>query len=321
MTGSISGAISGYKSAQNQYSAMALAYRSWLHSLYAGMVCYMRDPHSSGGISPSMALWLFQTQLMPTATNGMEYNLEEENYALQAAGDIRTQTTGVQNTFNRIIHDIENNISTASIGPHGTHITGPKSLANALSHQLQSLSHMLANPSLALIMGSGNLNDLQGFVNGIERLLSGSGGIQQTVSTIIHSYLTTFVCHKSRVTIFFPPNGRGQPVHISWVTTYNRTIHTTTHVTHEWTGGGAYAVLRRAYSQAATGGQGLPTVFSDIQGNFNNMNQSVSGVSSYIQTQMQYLNQNLQQYFSVYSNFFSDYNTLNSYIVSKSIGS
>lgn len=83
-------------------------------------------------------------------------------------------------------------------------------------------------------------------------------------------------------------------------------------------GSKTYNVLKSMYNAAVNQGQSVPTGLNTIQSNYQNMNQSVSGVSSYIQTQLNFLNQNLQQYFSAYSNFFSDFNTLASYIVSKS---
>lgn len=86
------------------------------------------------------------------------------------------------------------------------------------------------------------------------------------------------------------------------------------------TGKVIYSNIANLINQATSQGTGVPTQLTTIQSNFNNLNQSVSGVSSYIQTQMNYLNQNLQQYLSVYNNFFSSYNTLNGYIVSKSAG-
>lgn len=84
------------------------------------------------------------------------------------------------------------------------------------------------------------------------------------------------------------------------------------------TGKDIYSNLNKMMSGATKNGQTLPSSFNQITSNFNNLNQTVSGVSSYIQTQMQYLNQNLQQYFSVYNNFFSDFSSLNAYIVNKS---
>lgn len=84
------------------------------------------------------------------------------------------------------------------------------------------------------------------------------------------------------------------------------------------TGSRIYSHMNWLMKQAPSQGAGLPTQLNTVQSNINNMNQSVSGVSSYIQTQMNYLNQNLQQYLSVYSQFFSSYNTLNGYITSKS---
>jgi hypothetical protein len=322
VTQGIPSAICNYKSAAKAYAAAASDYCKWVLSLYQAVLCFDKNPHALGAISPSVALWVFQTQCMPTATNGMEYNLEEENAALQVANAIRSQVTGLQNIYNRIINDIEHNISGPSTLAHGTVVTGPKSLAQELEQDLKQFSTLLQNPSLAEIMGSGNLGDLQGYIKNIENLLKGQPGLHQTVSNIFHSKITTYVCHRSRVSIFINPGtGRGWPVHISWVTTYKQTVHTTSHITHKWEeAGGPYSALKSAYSQAVNAGQQVPGVFSDVTSNFSNLNQSVSGVSSYIQTQMNYLNQNLQQFFSVYNNFFSDYNTLNSYIVSKTVG-
>lgn len=315
MTMGIPSAVHNYESAQRAYSTAAKDYREWVQSLYVGVVCYLRDPHAPGAISPSLALWLFQTQLMPTATNGMEYNLEEENTALQVSDAIRSQVTGIQNTFNRIINDIEKNISTATVLSHGTVVTGPKSLAQKLQQQLNNFSQLISSPSLAVIMGASNLNDYKGYIKDISLNLFGGN---ESMATHWTSHLTIH----SRHCQYIPPVGRRTSTNkgywTHWSTQHVTTIYHSANK-HEWIG--IYTNLLNIWNQAASEGQTVSENFNGINSDFSNLNQSVSGVSSYIQTQMQYLNQNLQQYFSVYNNFFSDYNTLNSYIVSKSIGS
>lgn len=315
MTMGIPSAIHNYDSAQKAYSTAAKNYRDWVQSLYVGVICFMRDPHAPGAISPSLALWLFQTQLMPTATNGMEYNLEEENTAIQVSDAVRSQVTGIQNTFNRIINDIEKGISTPSVLSHGTVVTGPKSLAQKLSQQLKNFSQLISTPSLAVIMGASNLNDYKGYIKDISLNLYGGN---QNIASHWNSYQTIHSYHQT----FVPPVGRrtstnkGHWTH--WSTQHVTTIH---HSANKQAWVGIYSNLLTMWNQAAKQGQTVSENFTGINSDFSNLNQSVSGVSSFIQTQMQYLNQNLQQYFSIYNNFFSDYNTLNSYIVSKSIGS
>lgn len=71
------------------------------------------------------------------------------------------------------------------------------------------------------------------------------------------------------------------------------------------------------YQQAMSAGEPVPPEVNSLTTAFNNLNQSVSGMSSTIQTQMQYYQQNLQQFFAIYKSVFDDYSTLNSYIISK----
>lgn len=60
------------------------------------------------------------------------------------------------------------------------------------------------------------------------------------------------------------------------------------------------------------------TVFQNITSDFTSMNQSVSGISSQIQAQMSYLNQSIQQYFSVYKSMMDSEVNLSSYIIQHS---
>lgn len=71
------------------------------------------------------------------------------------------------------------------------------------------------------------------------------------------------------------------------------------------------------YQNALNSGDPVPPEVNMISTAFNNLNQSVSGMSTTTQTQMQYLQQNLQQFFAIYKSIFDDYSNLNSYIISK----
>jgi hypothetical protein len=315
VTQGIPSAICNYKSAAKAYAAAASDYCKWVLSLYQAVLCFDKNPHALGAISPSVALWVFQTQCMPTATNGMEYNLEEENAALQVANAIRSQVTGLQNIYNRIINDIEHNISGPSTLSHGTVVTGPKSLAQELEQDLKQFSTLLQNPSLAEIMGSGNLSNLQGYLKDISLNFYGGNETQVThwsTTQTVHSRFCQWVPHRGA----WDSTNRGHWTHWS-----RQHLSHTKHSANKNQWVGIYTHLLDIYTSVTQNGGQVPSTFNSITSDFNNLNQSVSGVSSYIQTQMNYLNQNLQQFFSVYNNFFSDYNTLNSYIVSKTVGS
>jgi hypothetical protein len=77
-----------------------------------------------------------------------------------------------------------------------------------------------------------------------------------------------------------------------------------------------YYAMYGCYRVATNNGQPVPEQFNQISSSFSGATQSVSGLSSSIQAQIQYLNQNLQQYFGIYKSFFDDYSNLSSYIVS-----
>lgn len=57
------------------------------------------------------------------------------------------------------------------------------------------------------------------------------------------------------------------------------------------------------------------TVFQEMTTDFTSMNQSVSGISSQIQAQMSYLNQAIQQYYSVYKSMMDSQANLTQYVV------
>lgn len=319
MTSSISSAICHYKSAHTEYSLMAYDYRVWIHSLYAGMVCFLKDPHATGAISPSMCLWLFQTQLMPTATSGMEYNLEEENSALEVSNGIRSLISQTQNNFNTCVGTIEQT--------HGI-TANAIAAAQRLSQDLKSISNLIKNHSLTVVMGASNVQDLLGFLSTLKANVYGSAITVNNPSHVVCRGVTHLSFYTRAVTLYtyvsFPIN-HTEPkgvTYMRWPTFGNFPWCRNVCINHYTTQRkGIYTNLKSNINQAMNNGISPSEIFTNVQSSFSNLNQSVSGVSSFIQSQMQYLNQNLQQYFSVYNNFFSDYNTLNSYIVSKSVGS
>lgn len=301
---------------------MALDYRQWIHSLYAGMVCFLKDPHAVGAISPSMCLWLFQTQLMPTATSGMEYNLAEENSALEVSNGIRSLISQTQSDFNTCVGTIE---QTKGITANAI------AAAKRLSQDLQSISNLIKNHSLTVVMGASNVQDLLGFLSTLKDNLYGSVATYNHVTHTVSKGVTHIIVHTTQnVTVYTNINITFPPIHTRMpVTVMHERISLSLSI--PWCRVNSinvpyearrpiYCHLKSNINQAINNGVPPSEIFTNVQSSFSNMNQSVSGVSSFIQTQMQYLNQNLQQYFSIYNNFFSDYNTLNSYIVSKSVG-
>lgn len=240
--------IANWRSAQLQYMSCVQDYKTELASL----VALARSGHAAE------ALWLFQLQLMPLATQSCEYQMEQESDALNIANTIRAQITSIQNDYNQAISDIEAGQNTAAAA----------AAAGSMMHGLSDLKSILKINGMTAILGRSNISGMNGYISNVRWQLLG----------------------------YNKPNAG-------------------------LTGSYVYNELQQYYNQAVLNGQSVPPIFNELNSNFTNLNQSVSGVSSYIQTQMQYLNQNLQQYFSIYGNFFQDYNTLNSYIVSKSVGS
>lgn len=104
----------------------------------------------------------------------------------------------------------------------------------------------------------------------------------------------------------------------SQINNFNSFIKSITNNMNGANGTRAYSNLKHLYSNIQKQGGIMPPAFNNITTNFDNLNQSVSGISSTIQSQMQTLNQNLQQYFGIYKSFFDDFSQLNSYIISRS---
>ncbi len=210
------------------------------------------------GMSPGLALWLFQTRCMPDATNSCEAQIKLEADALNVANCIRNDITNAQNDWNQVV---------ALLGKpnNGTgYINGTK-----MYFDLSKLEHDLHIPGMTKILGGSNIQSLSGFI--------------QTIKTNVE-----------------PPPG--------------------------W-GGAYYDIFNYCeglYSQAipirpipGTAPGPLPPQFATVTQSFNSLNQSVSGISSSIQAQMQYLNQSLQQYFGIYKSFFDSYSQFSSYIINK----
>ena len=158
---------------------------------------------------------------------------------------------------------------------------------------LEQIRKDLAHAGMTQILGASNLKNIVGYVSSIE------GNPQK------------FVC-------------RWAPYTRSWISIPSGMRHPGQfpHWTYKWTNmkfpvPGLYSQYASKYNAAVKSGQPPDQVFSLTTSSFNNLNQSVSGISSSIQAQMQYLNQNLQQYFGIYKSFFDSYSQLSSYIVNK----
>jgi hypothetical protein len=178
--------------------------------------------------------------------------------------------------------------------------------ANAIRNQITQAQNDY-NSALALAEGPNRAGHTASACQAAKNMYSALGA----VSNLIHNFNLTKMMGASAVADI-----QGYIKNIS-----NNINPNPNHAPRNHTGSRIYNYLVTLINQATVNGQAVPPQFNLITSNFNNLNQSVSGVSSYIQTQMNYLNQNMQQYLSVYNNFFTDFNTLNAYIVSKSSSS
>ena len=285
--------INAYNSINNQYLEMNALYASDLKSLVAWM---KQDPTHRAG----EALWRFQMWVMPDATQSCEYHMALEADALNIANTIRNDITNAQNDYN----NVENNII-------GKNTAAAKSAANQLSNDLKKLSQDLGAHGLTKIIGVTGLSTLKNYLSNIKENIHGD----MKQSRVSH-YVTTGYTHISWTSVVVVGRDDYYTVHKSRLSPYQKSG-----ITHVKTSGpgGIYTYLNYVYSQATkAGSNSIPPAFSNITSGFNNLNQSVSGISSTIQAQMQYLNNNLQQFFGIFKSFFDDFSQLSSYITQKS---
>jgi hypothetical protein len=264
--------------------------------------------------NPCLAFWIFQTQCLPATTQSSEYQMQLESDALDIATFIRNSITNAQNAYNTLISDIENGYINNG-APPGT--PNAVTAAHELSTGLNQISSDLHIKNMTKILGGSNLSTIEGFIQMIRS--NAQGNVSSFNQTVWHTLFTTTVCWNggwswadgvAKVTkgpgknchTIHPP--KGESAQVVQVPGINNA--------------GFLTYLEGIYQRSIANGQPLPGAFSNITSGFNGAVQSVSGISSNIQAQMQYLNQNLQQYFGIYKSIFDDYSNLTSYIVSKS---
>jgi hypothetical protein len=257
--------------------------------------------------NPGLALWLFQTQCMPMATQSCQYSMQKEADALNIANELRNAISNVQNAYNNVINDIENGNSGQGVQD-----------AAALSNALKKLSGLVNNTDISQILSKSNISTINGFIKTISGALYGPPAWQhrQTVDTSPHQTLK----HSVWQTWSWEPDGTGGLTQYTYTTSRSwntMTTHPVTKTICYYDNGGIYDTLKSFYNEAVKNGQPVPPQFTTITSNFNQLNQMISGVSSSIQMQMQYLNQNLQQFFGIYKSFFDDYSQLSSYVIQK----
>ena len=274
----IPSSIQDWASTNKAYQSIIQDYKTELQSILAAM-------RSTGAnhMSPGLALWLFQTRCMPDATNSCETEMKLQAVSLNIANALRNDITNAQNDYNTMIQDIEKGDA-----------AGGQAAGNKMWEDLEKIRKDLAYPGMTKILGASNLKNLIGYVSSIE-------GNPINFQTQWVPYTKSWVSNGGG-----NRNPEKHGGHWSYKWTYMRFPIPP-----------LYNQYASAYCAAVKSGQPPDQVFSLTTSSFNNLNQSVSGISSSIQAQMQYLNQNLQQYFGIYKSFFDSYSQLSSYIVNK----
>lgn len=294
--------------------SLAQGISNWyrIHDLISGAKTgYSKDVHSiwvcmsQGSLSPADALWRYQTQAMPLATQYFEYEGAIEATALGIANILRQNITDAQSNFNSLVQKIEQGDGGQSFA------AGLKSALDQLKADLNvRVSADGKQRGLTYILGSGVIKNLSNFV-------------QNLLNPIQHA--TTMVCYSIRksVTHFHLQTkvsiSDGSKSTTTTIYNWSMAVTRSTRVTKskEVVSAGFYSYFDYEYKNAVEEGQPVSQIFGTFVSNFNNLNQSVSGISSAIQAQMQYLNNNLQEYLGVYKHFMDDYANLSTYIVNK----
>lgn len=272
------------------------AYHKDVNSIYVCM--------SQGSLSPANALWRFQTQALPIATQYFEYDGAIEAVAMGIANILRETITDAQSNFNSLVQKIEQGV-------------GGVTFANGLKSALQQLQADLKvsvdvdgkSKGLTYILGGGVIKNISQFVQNLLNPLS------KPHTVVCYSLKTTTITYHLHTQVQSASGKHVDTKNYSW----NLTVQETTKVTKstDIVTEGFYTYFKSVYNNAVSNGMPVSQIFSTFTSNFNNLNESVSGISSAIQAQMQYLNSNLQEYLGVYKNFFDDYANLSTYIVNK----
>lgn len=296
----ISNAVSNWNSINKLLQQINEEYKQDLQSL----ICMCRTMHD-----PGKALWLFQLDCMPLLTQSGECNMQLESDALNIANAIRSDVTSAQNAWNNFLNDLAEGNTAAG-----------KSAVKALQSALNQVSKDIHQPGMTKILGSNGVKSISSFLSALKNATSGVPGNHMTnkatrvPETVWHSK----VVWNTGMTKWFTGLPKittkgGDAHHTRWasgVTRITKFIPTSVPNT-------AWSRLYSEFHKAVHSGGQLPPELSNITTTFNELSQSVSGVSSSIQTQMQYVNQNLQQLFGTYSSFFQDFSQLNSYIINQ----
>jgi hypothetical protein len=318
MSSSLDNLFQDYNNCEALYQQQVAYYKQQLEAILQAW-----HQHTHGSQSASLALYQFQLVCMPMVTEMNETSIKQEADALNISTALRQDITSAQNDYNSLVGLIQQGKSAAS----GMAVA--KELASALAKVSQDLHH----PGMTKIMGGtldggvSAIQNIQNYINDIRNQFFG-GGVQRY----------TGVAHPSVAYTLFEFERMLSPdspfVTYAVVTGYDK--FSNFYHGPSWQGGrwDEQIIYRNAYSLAPgasyphmysnlksimkiTGGTNN-TVLQAVTSDFTSMNQSVSGISSQIQAQMNYLNQSLQQYYSIYKSIFDSFSNYMSYIIQKS---
>lgn len=307
--------------------------------------------HRQGNMSASVALYQFQLLCMPMVTEMNETSIKQEADALNIASVLRQDITTAQNDYNNLLALIQQNRSAAS----GQ--IAAKALAQAMDKLSQDLHHTGMTKIMGGASGGGAsaIANIQNFINDIRGQFFGSQGNSINQYTWVNgSYIASHYRYSYQIQYngsvgpyighagsFYGPSPFAKRAmqsailsaeHQTGASGHFSTIFATLHSLPPLSNQHGFHWSRiqdqhsypHIYSNLKSimkiSGGSNNTILQSVTSDFTSMNQSVSGISSQIQASMNYLNQSLQQYYSIYKSIFDSFSNYMNYIIQKSGG-
>jgi hypothetical protein len=350
MSSSLDNLFNDYNQCQAKYQSQFDYYHQMLNQILANW-----HAHKQGSMSASVGLYQFQLLCMPMVTEMNETNIKQEADALDIASALRQDITNAQSDYNNLLGVIQQNRTAASgqmaaqelaqamdklqqdlhypgmtkiMG--GTVGGGASAIANIQNFINDIKGQFFGNPeqyytnifafsdhyqfSFRVVLNGMPITDIKGSIYG--SLGAAQALLNKDLSFWRNNHRrTAFNFSKMRLTMV----SVNYQIRKITMNTLAPAMHTVGHyaVTGRQSYPHIYSNLKSIMK--ITGGSNN-TILQSVTSDFTSMNQSVSGISSQIQASMNYLNQSLQQYYSIYKSIFDSFSNYMNYIIQKSGG-
>ncbi len=277
MTAGGGGFSNNINSDMNVYNCALQQFKS-LAAEYKVLLSHIKGTHAH---DPGTQLWLFQVELFPQILQGQQYQIIEYGAAENVASDLRQVLSDAQNAYNWITSHHN------TPGARGASGSTMQQFASTMKKDLQEFNQLGHDfPGITAILGPDAINNLVSQANAIMGYFSNGHGGHSNIS----------------------PQSMANQI-ISWANQGAGPI-----VIPIRRGGSGNVMPNPTPINPASAPVPSPTVSPTIQninGLFANINQTLSGTSAKLQTQIQTYAQNLQQFIGAYK---SDYDTYSQYV-------